>query len=93
MSEFAKSICDNALSKGNVQYECASYKDACLLRNRCYNLRTMMQRKSRKIFDSSEPGYGSSPYDNLTFSVVGKNLFIGSLGEVKEIINVSDSKV
>lgn len=93
MNDLAKTVCDTALQKGSATFRCRTYSDAKILRSRCYTLRIAERRRSRKLYDPTEPGYNSSPYDELTFSVEGNLLIITRLEGVQEVVDVSTGRV
>jgi len=81
----ARRVLEQAMEKGAIRFKCASYMDARNLRQKCYNVRINDQKRSRRLFDPAEPGYGVSKYDDLILSVQGNILFISKLQEPVEI--------
>jgi len=60
---------DQALVDGGIEIVMPSAKAAMSYKFRCYAYRKALKAQNEKLFTTTEPMYGISPYDTLSFSV------------------------
>lgn len=65
-------------SKNGIRVRFKDRAQAQSMKNRCTSVISLDRKKSRKIFQPDEPGYGTCPYDQLTFWILEEWALIGA---------------